>query len=73
MGTFESPTAKLYVGRCIGLAKRIVSNTEPLPKGVDLAAAIQDEMKIPAAASELPPVGVLGLCVNVITIVRNDS
>jgi hypothetical protein len=73
MGTFDSPTTKLYVGRCIALAERIVSNTEPLPKGIDLVATIQNELKIPATASELPPVGVLGLCINLITIVRNDS
>ncbi len=27
---------------------------------------------IPTKSSELPPVGVLGLCINAITIVRND-
>jgi hypothetical protein len=73
MSSFDSQTTKIYVRRCIALAERLVTNTEPVPHGVELVGTIQNEMKIPGTASELPPVGVLGLCVNVITIVRNDS
>jgi hypothetical protein len=72
MGTFDSPSTKLYVGRCIGLVETIVSNTQPQLNAEDLVEAIQSELKTPSQTSELPPVGVLGLCVNVITIVRND-
>ena len=53
--------------------EKILSKTEPLPTGNDLVATIQNELNIPTTASELPSVGVLGLCINLITIVRNDD
>ena len=70
---FDSPTTKLYVGRCIALAERLNCNAEPLPSGEELVDTIQNELVIPTSPSELPPAGVLGLCVNIITIVRHDS
>jgi hypothetical protein len=39
--------------------------------GRDLIDAIQSELPIPASQSELPLTGILGICVNLITIVHN--
>ena len=39
----------------------------------DVVAAIQSELPIPTTASEVPVTGVLGLCVNLATIVRHDE
>jgi hypothetical protein len=63
----------VYVERCIALAKRLISNTDPLPSGAELVGAIQNDLAIPTSQSELPPAGILGLCVNLITIVSHDS
>ena len=73
MTQFDSPTTKLYVGSCIALAKRLVSNTVPLPSGAELVGTIQNDLAIPTSVSELPPAGILGICVNLITIVSHDS
>ena len=72
MHSFNSPITKQYVEKCIAVAERLVSNSKPLPSGADLVGAIQSELMITNLSLELPPVGVLGLCVNIITIVRND-
>jgi hypothetical protein len=50
---------------------RIVSKAEPVVSGVDLVAAIQSELPIPTSTLELRPAGLLGICVNIITIVSN--
>ena len=45
----------------------------PPVSGEDLIGALQSELPIPISISELPRTGVLGLCVNLITIVRLDE
>ena len=45
----------------------------PPVSGEDLIGALQSELPIPISISELPRTGVLGLCVNLITIVRHDE
>ena len=71
--TFDSPTSKYYVERCISLIDRLVAQTEPLVTATDLVGAIQSELPIPASSSQLPPTGLLGLCVNLATIVRHNE
>ena len=39
----------------------------------DLVAAIQTELDIPTSVSEIPPSGVLGILVNLITIVAHSE
>jgi hypothetical protein len=73
LGQFDSPVTKTYVSRCVALIERIVSNAEPLVSGADIVMAIQSELAIPSKESELPAVGLLGLCINLITIVRHDE
>jgi hypothetical protein len=41
--------------------------------GTDLVAAIQSELPIPTTISELPSSGILGLCINLITIVHAEE
>jgi hypothetical protein len=69
--SFDCPITKSYVDSCIAIVKKIESNTEPPVSGADLVAAIQTELPIPTSASELPPSGLLGLCVNFITIAHH--
>jgi hypothetical protein len=69
MNSFKTPITEEYVARCIGLAERLNSRTDPPVSGVDLIGVIQEELPIPTSISELPPTGILGLCVNMITIV----
>ena len=45
----------------------------PEVSGADLIGALQCELPIPISISELPATGVLGLCVNLITIVHHDE
>jgi hypothetical protein len=73
MAQFDSPVTKYYLERCIGLVERLITNVEPLPSGADLVGSIQNDLSIPTSASELPTTGVLGLCVNLITIVSQDE
>jgi hypothetical protein len=73
LSSFDGPITKHYVGSCIALVKRIEANVEPLVTGSDLVGAIQAELPIPTSASELPPSGLLGLCVNLITIVMHTE
>jgi hypothetical protein len=73
MRSFDSPVSKAYVSRCISLVESIASRTEPPISGLDLVSAIQEEVPIPTTISGLPPNGILGLCVNLITIVRHDE
>jgi hypothetical protein len=51
--------------------ERVVSRAEPLVRGADLVAAIQSELPIPTSTLELRPAGLLGICLNIITIVNN--
>jgi hypothetical protein len=55
------------------LVERITSNTESLISGADIVNAIQGEVPIPTEISVLPDAGVLGLCINLITIVCHDE
>jgi hypothetical protein len=71
LNSFDGPITKQYVGNCIAVVKSIESKSEPLVSGADLVSAIQAEMPIPTSASELPPSGLLGLRVNLITIVHH--
>jgi hypothetical protein len=71
MGSFDCAVTKNYVSACIALVEKIVSKAQPLVCGADLICAIQTEVPIPTSASELPPAGLLGVCVNLITIVRH--
>jgi hypothetical protein len=73
MTQLDSPTTKLYVGSVIALAKKLLSNAEPLPSGADLVGTIQNDLAIPTSVSDLPPAGILGVCVNLVTIVSHDS
>ncbi len=40
MKTFDTPATKLYVGKCIAIVERIISNAFPLPDGGELVGAI---------------------------------
>lgn len=71
--SFDCPITKCYVDNCIAIVKKIESNTEPRVSGADLVAAIQTELPIPTSTSELPPSGLLGICVNFITIVHHTE
>jgi hypothetical protein len=73
MATFDSATTKNYVSACIALVEKIVSKAQPQICATDLINAIQTELPIPTSASDLPPAGLLGLCVNLITIVRHSE
>jgi hypothetical protein len=73
MHTFDSPTTKDYISTCISLAERIASRADQAISGADLVTAIQSELHIPIAVSELPPSGILGLGINLITIVSHDE
>jgi hypothetical protein len=73
MGSFESEVTTSYVSTCIALVEKIASKAQPLVRGTDLIYAIQAELPIPTSASELPPAGVLGVCINLITIVRHGE
>ena len=39
--------------------------------GAELVSAIQAELAIPTVIAELPPSGLLGICVNLITVVHH--
>jgi hypothetical protein len=71
--TLDSVVTKEYVNRCADLAERLASNAEPQVSGEDLIAAIQEEVPIPTTISDLPPTGLLGLCVNLVTIVHHEE
>jgi hypothetical protein len=55
------------------LAERLALRTEQHISGAELISAIQGELHIPTSVSELPPTGILGLRVNLITIVHHDE
>jgi hypothetical protein len=57
------------VAACIALVNRILSKTEPTVCGEDLVEALQTELPIPTSASDIPSSGLLGVCVNLVTIV----
>ena len=69
MNSFDSPITKNYVTTCTKLVEKIVLRAQPLVTGTDLVTAIQTEVPIPTLPSELKPTGLLGLSVNLITIV----
>jgi hypothetical protein len=71
LGSFDGPITKQYIASCIDVVKRIEYNAEPQISGADLVGALQAELPIPTSASELPPSGLLGLRVNLITIVHH--
>jgi hypothetical protein len=71
--TFDSPGTEDYVGRCISLVERLVAQTDPPVTGAEVIGAIQSELPIPTSTADLPPTGVLGLCVNIATIVSHDE
>ncbi len=73
MNSFDCPTTKNYVTTCITVVDRIILKAHPLVTGIDLVTAIQTEVPIPTLASELKPVGILGLIVNLITIVVHSE
>ncbi len=73
MGTFDGPTTNNYVNSCIALVMRIINHSEPQVSGADLVSSIQTELAIPTVLSEIPPAGLLGLCVHLITIVQHDE
>jgi hypothetical protein len=73
MRKFDSPTTKDYIKRCIHLAESSASKTVPPISGEELVTAIQSELHVPTAVSELPPSGILGLGINLITIVHHDE
>jgi hypothetical protein len=71
LGSFDCAITKHYVAKCMELVEKVVSKAEPHVRGADLIAAIQSEMPIPTSTLELHPTGLLGMCVNIITIVSN--
>jgi hypothetical protein len=73
LAQFDSPATKYYLEKCNALVERLITNVKPLPTGADLVGSIQNELHIPTSASELPTTGVLGLCVNLITIVCQEE
>ncbi len=73
MASFDSHETRNYVGRCISLAEKLATEIEPTITPTDLIVAIQSELPIPITLSELPPTGILGMIVNLSTIVSNDA
>jgi hypothetical protein len=73
IATFDSPGTRHYVARCISLVERLVGQTHPPVTAADVVAAIQSELPLPASVEDLPPTGVLGLCINVATVVSHDE
>jgi hypothetical protein len=69
ISSFDCAITKDYVAACIAIVEKIVLKAQPLVTGTDLVTAIQTELPIPTSDLELPPTGLLGLCVNLITIV----
>jgi hypothetical protein len=70
ISSFDCAITKDYVAACIAIVEKIMSKEQPLIIGTDLIAAIQTELPIPTSAIELAPAGLLGVCINLITIVQ---
>ncbi len=73
LACFETVETTHYVSRCMSLAERLAAKTEPIVIAEELVLAIQSELPIPVTPSQLPTTGVLGLCVNLATILRHDE
>ena len=73
MASFDSPITRHYIARCNSVVERMLSNDDPKICGEDLVTTLQSELPIPTSASQVPISGILGLCVNMITIVYNSE
>jgi hypothetical protein len=51
------------------MVERIMAKADPMVCGEDLVSALQTELTIPTSASDMPSSGLLGVCVNLVTIV----
>ena len=73
IASFDSPITKNYIAACNSYVERILSKSDPTICGEDLVSVLQTELPIPTSVSQLPPSGILGICVNLITIVVHSE